>query len=199
MADQKGSSLFKRLSSRPYSAVDDAASLNRFRAWPTNRLEYWLEKHRKKLFTLQQKFPDLDPLSHPQTGAFRSARRTIELVEQVLNERDAAELTAITTAQQPVEKPAERLERPRPGPTRDVETAQRVAAIVGEVAQGLLRWTDKLDEICERLDDKKVPCPKTWKNRDPQVQNWTDAAVTARQLAIKAIAYHLKNAASKSL
>src|SRR3984885_16134915 len=108
MADQQGSPFFKRLSSRPYSAADDTASLNRFRTWPTNRLEYWLERHRKKLFSLQQKFPDLDPLSHPQTGAFRAARRTIQLVEQVLNERDAAEAASATTIVTPVEKPTAR-------------------------------------------------------------------------------------------
>lgn len=193
MADHQGSSVFKRLSSRPHSDLDDVASLKRFRAWPTNRLEYWLEKHRKKLFTLQQRFPDIDPLSHPQTGAFRATRRTIQLVEQVLNERDAAEATSVGTPASGVEKPADLSDNRRPGPKRDVETAQRVAAVVAGVAQGL-RWTDKLDEVCERLDDEKVPCPKTWKNRDPQVRNWTVAAATERQLAIKAIAHHLKNA-----
>lgn len=191
MADHKDLSIFKRLSSRPYSAVDDADSLKRFRASRTNWLEYWLEKHRAKLFDLQQQYPNLDPLSHPQTGKLRGIRRKIELIEQVLDERHAAEAARIvdTEVASRAENPA--LSKQRPGPTPDVATAKQVAEIVRKVGEGQ-PWKDKLEDICEALDAEKIPCPKTWKKRE--TRSWTGAAATERQLAIKAIAHHLKNA-----
>jgi hypothetical protein len=191
MADHKDISVFKRLSSRPYSAADEADSLKRFRASRTNWLEYWLEKHRAKLFDLQQQYPDLDPLSHPQTGRLRAIRRKIELIEQVLDERDAAEAARVadTAAASRAENPAE--SKHRPGPARDVATAKRVAEIVRRVTHGQ-PWKGELDDICEALDEEKIPCPKTWKKRE--IRSWAGATATDRQLAIKAIDHHLENA-----
>jgi hypothetical protein len=72
-----------------------------------------------------------------------------------------------------------------------METAQRVLEIVTQTA-GSEPWKSKLDDICDALDDKKIPCPKTWSKRDPPIRSWTDAATTDRELAKKALEYRLK-------
>src|ERR1700683_796590 len=49
--------------------------------------------------------------------------------------------------------------RRKRGPTRDYETALRAAAMVQRVAPDG-DWRPKLDEICEALDEEKIPFPK---------------------------------------
>jgi hypothetical protein len=81
------------------------------------------------------------------------------------------------------------------GPQRDVETGKQVETIVKGVNGGV-NWTAKanLEVICQKLDEAKVPTPKTWKRRSPRIEDWTDAAATDAHLAKKAIKNHLKNA-----
>ena len=81
--------------------------------------------------------------------------------------------------------------RARPGPRTATETAQRVLEIVTQTA-GSEPWKSKLDDICDALDDKNIPRPKTWSKRDPPIRSWTDAATTDSELAKKAIEYRLK-------
>lgn len=95
----------------------------------------------------------------------------------------------MVAAKQPPTAP----KRGKPGPTRDIEIAKRVAKIVREVTGGD-PWKEYLDEICDALDDKEIPPPKTWKNRTPPILDWADAASTEKALAKKAIAHHLNNA-----
>jgi hypothetical protein len=88
--DAEGNPLFKKLSSRPFSRQDDQSSLERLRRWETAKLEYFLEERRKELFAIKEKFPNIDPLSHPQIGRIKFLERFIRLVGQVLDEREAA-------------------------------------------------------------------------------------------------------------
>lgn len=88
MSDRPNNSLFKRLSSRPFSRADDEASIKRLRSSSTILLESRLEAYRKKLFALQQLYPQMDLQSHPQTGKVRAFRRNIELIERVLDARE---------------------------------------------------------------------------------------------------------------
>lgn len=83
--------------------------------------------------------------------------------------------------------------RTKPGPKPDVQTALKVAAVVERVVEGR-PWKSGLDAICAALDDAQVPRPKTWRNRKPPIVDWVDAAVSERDLAIKSIGHHLKNA-----
>jgi len=88
--------------------------------------------------------------------------------------------------------------RKKPGPKTDFETALKVRAVVTSVV-GDGPWSDKLDEICEMLDDKvdaeKIKCPKPWAKKG--LSDWTDAATHRPDLARKAIEHHL-NVATNS-
>jgi hypothetical protein len=81
----------------------------------------------------------------------------------------------------------------KPGPKLDKDTAQQVAEIVRPLANGQ-PLKDKLDDICEALDQAQIPCPKTWRKREPAMKNWADGAAFEPELAKKAIKHHLKNA-----
>jgi hypothetical protein len=79
----------------------------------------------------------------------------------------------------------------KPGPKRDIETARRVAGIVGRLA-GDQEWRDQLDEICDTLDQEQVPRPTTWRKKN--IRSWAGAAAGYPNLAKQAIAHRLKNA-----
>ena len=81
--------------------------------------------------------------------------------------------------------------RAKPGPRQNREVAQRVREIVTKIA-GADPWKDKLEDICEALDEERIACPATWRKREPPVRDWLDAAVTARGMAKQAIDYRLK-------
>jgi hypothetical protein len=87
------------------------------------------------------------------------------------------------------QKPA----REKPGPKTDREASSRVLEIVTRVA-GSDPWKTKLDDICDALDEARIPRPKTWVNRKPPLRSWADAAMEEPELAKKAIAYQLKRA-----
>ncbi|MBZ5604448.1 MAG: hypothetical protein LAO79_19265 [Acidobacteriia bacterium] len=78
----------------------------------------------------------------------------------------------------------------KPGPKRDRERALQVKEIVARFAPDG-DWRSKLDEICEALDERGVPFPKSWKSDG--CRSWSDC--TERQLVIKAIDYRLRTAA----
>jgi hypothetical protein len=84
--------------------------------------------------------------------------------------------------------------RAKPGPKRGIETACQVQEIVKQVTNQP-QWRPLLDDICEALDEKRIPCPKTWKARE--IECWSDASATERWLAKNAIAHHLENAKHK--
>lgn len=75
------------------------------------------------------------------------------------------------------------------GPKRDKEKGRQVLDIVTRLA-GTANWKNKLDEICEALDQENVAIPKTWE-KNHGVTCWTDAADSVPDLAKKAIAYYL--------
>jgi len=75
------------------------------------------------------------------------------------------------------------------GPKTGYETAERVAAVVKRVCpNGVARA--RLDDICECLDDEKIPYPKTWTTRGHRT--WYDAFAERPDLVAKAIKHHLK-------
>jgi hypothetical protein len=72
------------------------------------------------------------------------------------------------------------------GPKPDRESPTRVAEIVARVApRG--DWRSKVDDICEALDEAKVPFPTRWRKRPCNA--WAD--YDDRANAIKAIEYRL--------
>jgi hypothetical protein len=73
------------------------------------------------------------------------------------------------------------------GPKPDFETAARVAEVVTRVTLDA-DWHPKLADICEALDEEKVPVPRGWRSKR-QYRSWADCL--ERALAIKAIEYRL--------
>jgi len=72
--------------------------------------------------------------------------------------------------------------RVRPGPKPNVDQARQVFEVVQSVA-GEQDWKTNLDEICDAMDTAHIPVPRTWRNRHPCIQDWTDAASTSAGLA----------------
>jgi hypothetical protein len=89
--------------------------------------------------------------------------------------------------------------RRHPGPSKDYETALRVAAIVTPFGP---QWSsgETLDEVLEALEEKKIPTPRTWPKREEPLNSWTAAGLDSetRDLARKAIKYYL-NLAEEAL
>jgi hypothetical protein len=79
--------------------------------------------------------------------------------------------------------------RPRRGPKTDYQTALRVAEIANRIA-GTEPWRSQIEDICDELDEKGVPRPKTWKAKG--YRSWSTC--TERHLVIEAIRHHLKRA-----
>ena len=79
----------------------------------------------------------------------------------------------------------------RRGPSRDYETAKKVAAMVAPFAP---QWQSgvTLDNVLMALDDEEIPIPKTWRKKH-DLHTWTDAGRDSktRHLARKAIQHHL--------
>ena len=88
--------------------------------------------------------------------------------------------------------PSETPYRPKRGPVPDYGTATRVAEIVDRIAGGE-PWRQRLDDICDELDEKKVRCPKTWKAKG--YRNWSTCG--ERHLVVEAIRDRLKLAKEK--
>jgi hypothetical protein len=77
----------------------------------------------------------------------------------------------------------------RYGPPTDYETAARAKKIVDRIA-GKERWRSRVEDICDELDKKEVPRPKTWKAKGYGF--WSTCA--ERHLVVEAIRHHLDNA-----
>lgn len=76
------------------------------------------------------------------------------------------------------------------GPKPDYDTAARVAEVVTSVAPDG-DWRSKLNDICDQLDEEKIPIPSTWRrNRD--CRSWSGCI--ERPVVIKAIEYRLATA-----
>lgn len=109
------------------------------------------------------------------------------------------ETRAVAASQAPITNTTDGLSTPleppktKPGPKQDLDSAREVLSIVLQIA-GSGRWQDKLDEICEALDNRRIPFPKTWGKRTPPITSWVDATATTddRELAKKAIRDRLK-------
>jgi hypothetical protein len=86
--------------------------------------------------------------------------------------------------------PSSKAQGQKRGPQRDYATAARVAKIIAQVAPDG-NWRAKLDDICDKLDESEVPCPKTWKKKG--YLTWYDCCAGERDLVIKAIVHHVKN------
>ena len=71
------------------------------------------------------------------------------------------------------------------GPRPDHETALRVAEIVARVAPDG-EWRGRLDDVCEALDDEKIPIPARWRNS----RCWAD--YPEKPLLVKAVEYRLQ-------
>jgi hypothetical protein len=80
------------------------------------------------------------------------------------------------------------------GPKPDHETALRLAEIVARVAPDG-EWRGKLDDVCEALDEAKIPFPAKWR-RDRQWRCWAD--YLEKPIVIKAIEYRLEMAKQRS-
>jgi hypothetical protein len=66
----------------------------------------------------------------------------------------------------------------------------RVAEIVARIAPDG-DWRKKWEDICEALDEEKVPVPTLWPSRH-EWKLWSNC--TERPLAVKTIGYRLKSA-----
>jgi hypothetical protein len=75
------------------------------------------------------------------------------------------------------------------GPKRGYDTALRVAEVIAGVAPGG-NWRAKLEDVCDSLDEAKIPRPKTWKAKGYGA--WFDCWGGERSLVVKAIEHHLE-------
>ena len=75
------------------------------------------------------------------------------------------------------------------GPKPGDELAERIEETVKAVAPDG-EWRAKLDDICEALDERQIPCPKRW--RKDGSRSWSDKLENG--LRVKAIDYRLKQA-----
>jgi hypothetical protein len=73
------------------------------------------------------------------------------------------------------------------GPKPDYENAALVAEIVARVAPDG-DWRSRRDDVCEALDEAKVPIPRTWR-KGRKCKCWCDCV--ERDIVIKAIEYRL--------
>lgn len=80
------------------------------------------------------------------------------------------------------------------GPATDFETAARVAGVVARVSPHV-HWRANLDDVCDGLDDERVPRPKPWKKKG--YETWSDCLLGERSLVVKAIGHHMKVAAGR--
>lgn len=76
------------------------------------------------------------------------------------------------------------------GPKPDVDTHAKVAALVSIYGEAW-RIEENLREICEKLDEQRIPIPKTWPSlRIHPVRSWSRALEFHIDLVKKAIEYH---------
>jgi hypothetical protein len=81
----------------------------------------------------------------------------------------------------------------RRGPKPDYANASRVAEIVARVAPDG-DWRPKFDEICEALDQARIPCPSKWLSRY-KAASWSE--YPEKSIGVKAIVGRLELAKPK--
>ena len=82
------------------------------------------------------------------------------------------------------------------GPRTDIEAHANVFGIVEKFGDN---WTaeDNLFEICQELDQRSVPIPKTWPTlKDRPARSWQRALEYHKDLVKKAIRYHCEAAST---
>jgi hypothetical protein len=129
----------------------------------------------------------------PETRTAGSAPAAEQIIESGSRGNEVA-ASATASAQG---KPGPNVEhrRSRPGPLPDSDSHRAVKEIVDRIVPRDVPMIEKLDEVCEALDEAQpaVPVPSTWRARESPLRNWTEATVLAsdRELAVKAIKYRL--------
>ena len=155
-------------------------------------------------FVLHPHIPAIERLSivssdfckHLEAVAFAEAVR----IAQKSEESAPSGLATVANAEaQPANDPqpatgGTRSSRKR-GPKPDLETASRVAEIVERVAPDG-DWRSKLDDICDALDEEKIPFPAKWR-RDRHCRCWADC-LNEPPIVTKVIEYRLKVAGRKN-
>jgi hypothetical protein len=92
---------------------------------------------------------------------------------------------------------AKRLSTKRPGrPPLDPKRYEAIAVVVESFGDN---WRDRLDEIAEKLDKKKIAPSEEWKDRQPPARTWARAFENFPDAVKKAIDYALKQAAKNSV
>lgn len=91
-------------------------------------------------------------------------------------------------------------EQPTPtgkrGPKADLENKAKVAHIITAYPSAWWTRSDDLWEICDKLDQQKVPVPKGWRERrDVKTGLWVRALERRKDIVIKAIKDRLKGPA----
>jgi hypothetical protein len=85
----------------------------------------------------------------------------------------------------------------RPGrPPLNPKRYEAIAIVVESFGDN---WPDRLDEIVEKLDKKKIAPSEEWKDRQPPARTWARAFENFPDAVKKAIDYALKQAAKNSL
>ena len=149
------------------------------------RKKYWIG-HRLRAIREQREQADAGtPKAEQQpTATPQAAAQATPDPAEVLGTEDSASATSVPAPGAPA-SPIQR----KPGPQPNYELANQVAELVRNIA-GDEPWPPKLDDICEALDDQKIPRPKTWKTRG--YSSWCAAGVAERSLVVKAITHHLE-------
>ena len=78
------------------------------------------------------------------------------------------------------------------GPKPNHEITSQISEIVARVASGS-DWRSRIDDVCEALDEKRIPFPKRWRERECRC--WAD--YPERSIVIKAIQYRLNTSLSR--
>ena len=138
--------------------------------------------------SLDQETPKTEELTPAAAGGFPKP------TQAGTNEPSVDESAASTEAGLPTNAGRSDGQGRKRGPKPDHEGAERVAEIVARVAPDG-DWRGKLDDVCEALDEAKIPFPRTWR-RDKHCRGWADHPEKA--MAIKAIEYRLGIAKQES-
>ncbi len=76
----------------------------------------------------------------------------------------------------------------RPGRKADVDANRSIANVVGAFGND---WRTRLSEICQDLDDRKVPLPTSAKWTQKGCGDWTDVLAEDQEGLVKALKYRL--------
>jgi hypothetical protein len=125
-----------------------------------------------------------------QDGLMRHAKRPsrtgLDAVRNVIN-------AALLVLGDSIRKPSAVEPRKR-GPDPDTENHKQIADIIRRFEPDW-RSLDKLEDICEALDNAKLPLPKSWAKWKPRKPHtWMRALQLRQRLVVQALEYRLKMA-----